>query len=1568
MHSNKLDRLKEKIFSGTNPKLFIPLSDEYKSRGMTADAIHVLEKCIEKFPKYMSARVALGNLYIEKGCFIHAIEEFGEVANAIPNNVLSHRKLAELYAVIGETNNALLAYKTILSIKPSDEDAEAGIQKILNEMQPEGKTSQETAKEEQVCFDTPIAAADTSDESLGETDEIIQDDTITIDTAAAAEPYLLTDDDATSAQLDFSDEFELPLDTDLVDTGDGEETIELTLEPSTDDTITIDTAAAAEPYLLTDDDASSTQIDFSGEYELPPDTDLVDTGDGEETIELTVAPSTDDTITIDTPAAQFDEPVSEIEEAAPPSIFDPVHEYELPPDIDIDDIEDIEETLELTEEQSTDEIITIDAMAEAAAVNDFGIEEAAPQGQEYELDIPAIIDTEDIEETPELTVEPSTDETTPEDKIAAAVDEPDFRTEEDEAPAQFNPMADYELPFDIAKVLGLDDGEGTVVLNAAPLTDEIIPIVTIEITETEPDFEINETAPPPPFNPVDEYSTPSEMDIVDGIDNGHVTAELTPKPIASVIVSIDALAATMAVPDFGFVAAAPPNPVEEHKTPPDIDGDNGGAATELNSEPSSSIIVSTLAATMAAPDFGFVAAAPPNPVEEYKIPPAIDGDNGGVVTDLDAQPLIDEITPDEISHIDTGNDAAAATEPDFEIVEAAPHFNPVEEYYMPPDIDSDNGGSTTDLNSVPLIIDEITTDEISNIDTGNDAAAATEPDFGIVEAAPHFNPAEEYSMPPDIDSDNGGSTTDLNAIQIIDAISHIETGNGAAAATEPDFGIVEAAPHFNPVEEYHIPPDIESGSVTTELTAVPIIDEITTDEISHFDTISDAAAVTIPDFEIVEASPHFNPVEEYHIPPDIDSGSVTTELTAEPMIDEITTEEISHIDTGNDAAAATEPDLGIVEAAPHFNPVEEYHIPPDIDSGSVTTELTAEPIIDEITTDEISHIDTGNDAAAEAEPYLGIVEASPHFNPVEEYHIPPDIDSGSVTTELTAEPMIDEITTEEISHIDTGNDAAAATEPDFEIVEAAPHFNPIEEYSMPPDIDSGSVTTELIAEPLIDEITTEEISHIDTGNYAAAETEPDFGIAKAAPHVNFDPVEKYYIPPDIFDIIGIDNSKETVELTVAPLTPETTMVKAAPHVNFNSVEKYYMPPDIFDVIDIDNSKETVELTVEPLTHEPTPINTTEEIAAEPYFRADSGAPPFIYNRMNAYELPPDIVIGDEILTAKPLAVEATPIDTTEEIAAEPYSRANSGAPPFIYNRMNAYELPPDIVIGDEILTAKPLAVEATPIDTINDIMSGMRTETEHAFGIEEATPPAHSNPADEYELPPDIDIDDTQLREELSDGGIDTDDTPVTTETEHAFGIEETTSPTQGPMDEYELPAEIAGYGEDTVIEGTIELKEEQLTDEIQHTIHSEITRHEPDSEPLAEMLPEREDAGTEIAAAAPLPSDEDKADKPFSLQTKTIKNMISKRVEGKVKAETVDSSRVWLMQELDMIDSFIITEHYLAAIKAFQRLLERYPGDEEILKRIDDIRRIAKLMDRDDNTMIRKLRYIKDKLKERKE
>ncbi|MBF0537545.1 MAG: DUF1566 domain-containing protein [Nitrospirae bacterium] len=149
MNLEKLDKLKENIFQSADSKLYIPLAEEYKKINMIDEAVKVLKYCIGKHPNYMSAHVALGKIYMEQGYLQKAIEEFETVVTAIPDNLLAHRKLAQLYQnrslqsrgmTTGDTTRALASLEKILLLNPNDEDAQESIRKLLTQPYKEAKT------------------------------------------------------------------------------------------------------------------------------------------------------------------------------------------------------------------------------------------------------------------------------------------------------------------------------------------------------------------------------------------------------------------------------------------------------------------------------------------------------------------------------------------------------------------------------------------------------------------------------------------------------------------------------------------------------------------------------------------------------------------------------------------------------------------------------------------------------------------------------------------------------------------------------------------------------------------------------------------------------------------------------------------------------------------------------------------------------------------------------------------------------------------------------------------------------------------------------------------------------------------------------------------------------------------------------------------------------------------------------------------------------------------------------------------------------------------------------------
>jgi tetratricopeptide (TPR) repeat protein len=130
MALEEIERLKEKISKDPNSKLFVPLAEEYKKAGMFDEAVNALTQGLERQPNYLSARVSLGKIFIERGMPAEAQKEFEQVIAAIPDNLYAHKKLAEIYRDLGERQNAIREFKTVLQLNPMDEWASASLSAI----------------------------------------------------------------------------------------------------------------------------------------------------------------------------------------------------------------------------------------------------------------------------------------------------------------------------------------------------------------------------------------------------------------------------------------------------------------------------------------------------------------------------------------------------------------------------------------------------------------------------------------------------------------------------------------------------------------------------------------------------------------------------------------------------------------------------------------------------------------------------------------------------------------------------------------------------------------------------------------------------------------------------------------------------------------------------------------------------------------------------------------------------------------------------------------------------------------------------------------------------------------------------------------------------------------------------------------------------------------------------------------------------------------------------------------------------------------------------------------------
>lgn len=128
MSPDEIERLRVKIEKDPNSRLFLPLAEEYRKSGMPDEAVSVLQLGLKRNPGYTSAMVALGRIYLEKNMLNEARAKFEEVITVVTGNLFAHRKLADIYMELGETEKAIAEYREVLRLNPKDEEVSGCIE------------------------------------------------------------------------------------------------------------------------------------------------------------------------------------------------------------------------------------------------------------------------------------------------------------------------------------------------------------------------------------------------------------------------------------------------------------------------------------------------------------------------------------------------------------------------------------------------------------------------------------------------------------------------------------------------------------------------------------------------------------------------------------------------------------------------------------------------------------------------------------------------------------------------------------------------------------------------------------------------------------------------------------------------------------------------------------------------------------------------------------------------------------------------------------------------------------------------------------------------------------------------------------------------------------------------------------------------------------------------------------------------------------------------------------------------------------------------------------------------
>lgn len=125
-------------------RAFMTEAKELADAGQFGKAIEILQQGLKNFPKMVSARVLLGEIYWTSGDVSLARVELEQVIKTAPDNFAAHRKLALIYRDVGDRHAAAKACEAVLQANPKDREMKDLLEEILGE--PAGEKPKEEDK------------------------------------------------------------------------------------------------------------------------------------------------------------------------------------------------------------------------------------------------------------------------------------------------------------------------------------------------------------------------------------------------------------------------------------------------------------------------------------------------------------------------------------------------------------------------------------------------------------------------------------------------------------------------------------------------------------------------------------------------------------------------------------------------------------------------------------------------------------------------------------------------------------------------------------------------------------------------------------------------------------------------------------------------------------------------------------------------------------------------------------------------------------------------------------------------------------------------------------------------------------------------------------------------------------------------------------------------------------------------------------------------------------------------------------------------------------------------------
>jgi len=112
-------------------RVFAPLAEAYRKSGLIDEAVEIAREGLRVHPNFIGGRVALARALFDKGAYEEVVLELTPVIREVPDNLVAQKLIAESCLMLGQTTEALGAYKMLLYFSPQDPE----VAKMVSELE-----------------------------------------------------------------------------------------------------------------------------------------------------------------------------------------------------------------------------------------------------------------------------------------------------------------------------------------------------------------------------------------------------------------------------------------------------------------------------------------------------------------------------------------------------------------------------------------------------------------------------------------------------------------------------------------------------------------------------------------------------------------------------------------------------------------------------------------------------------------------------------------------------------------------------------------------------------------------------------------------------------------------------------------------------------------------------------------------------------------------------------------------------------------------------------------------------------------------------------------------------------------------------------------------------------------------------------------------------------------------------------------------------------------------------------------------------------------------------------------